>query len=49
LGSLDVVNGIKHNHAFGNFRGVITEFTTGRIAAENFENCSFQSVKRLNS
>jgi hypothetical protein len=43
LRALDVVHGIEHDHAFGDFRRVIAELSAARIAAPDFENGCFQS------
>jgi len=48
LSTLDVMDGIKHDHAFGYVGGVLMKFTVLGIATPDFENGGFQEVERLN-
>jgi len=42
LRALDVMDGVKHNHAFGDVRRVIAKLAAVRVAAPDFENGCFQ-------
>jgi len=37
LGPLDIMNGIEHDHAFGNVGRIIAEFSPARVTAPDFE------------
>ena len=43
LRSLNLINGVEDDHAFGDFAAVLLETTGTRVATPDFENCRFQS------
>ena len=44
LRSLNLINGVEHNHAFGNFGLVLLETAATRVAAPDFESCGHNEI-----
>ena len=43
--ALNVMNRVEHDHAFGNFGGVIAKFAALGVTSPDFENGCFHSLK----